>query len=162
MKNTKKVLVFLVTALILITCMSLLAGCGKKEETKNNEYEEPIKNMFNGIQNTDLDMYLSAYPDFINYKITQSNLNEIMNVYISMYGQDIKISYETKNAEEISKEDLATVQENVKIYYNKECKVEQGYNVEIEKTIKGNKDQQITITHINVYKIDGKWYTINF
>lgn len=164
MNKSKKISKILLIGMMLITITVVLTGCGnKKEENKGIEpYEEPIKNMIEGMQNTNLEQYKKAFPDFIDYQVTQKDLDEMMNVYIEMYGQDIKISYEIKEKEEMPSSKLSEIQENIKIYFNHECNVSKGYKLQVNKTIKGIKDQQLTQTTINVYEIDGNWYLITF
>lgn len=164
MNRTKNIAKLLITSVMLIAIVTLLTGCGnKKEEPKATEtYEEPIKNMTEGIQNTNIEKYMSAFPDFIDYKVTQSDLDEMMNVYIEKYGQDIKISYEITQKEEITGNKLSEIQDNIKTYYNHECSVTKGYKLNVSRTVKGIKDQQTTSSIINVYEIDGKWYSITF
>lgn len=160
----KKIAKLLFLSCMLIVTVTILAGCGKKkqEATSVESYEEPIKNMIEGIQNTNVEKYMSAFPAFIDYKVTQSELDEMMNAYIEMYGQDIKVSYEIAGKEEISKEKLSEIQNNIKTYYNHECIVTKGYKLYVKKTVKGIKDEQTTSSIINVYEIDGSWYSIAF
>lgn len=163
MTNSKKIVKSLLIVMMLIMVITLLAGCGKKkDENKAEEYEQPIKNLMEGIQNTNVDQYSSAFPDFIDYKVKQKDLDDMMRAYIQLYGQDIKISYEIKEKEDISSEKLAELKENIKIYYEHDCNVTKGYKVEVLKTIKGSSDQQVTTSMYNVYEIDGQWKTITF
>ena len=162
MKNIKTVLKLLTIISIIFLIIGLLTGCGNKEKAEKAEYEEPIKNMFDGMTSANLDTYMKAFPDFINYEITQEELTKMMNVYTTMYGQDVKISYEIEKSERLTSTKLAEVTENIKTYYDYDCTITKGYRLTIKRTAKGSLDENSSSIDANVYKIDGKWYTISF
>lgn len=164
MKNIKQMMKLIIIIGMLIILVISLTGCGNKsqEQIDNEAYEEPIKNMIEGIQNTDVEKYMNAFPEFLNLKIAQKDLDELMNTYIELYGQGIQISYEITNKQEIPNEKLVEMQENIKKYFEHECTIKKGYKLEISQTVKGSKDQNISDKTIDVYEIDGKWYIISF
>ncbi|HOZ54597.1 MAG TPA: hypothetical protein PK993_00915 [Clostridia bacterium] len=165
----KKIKISIIIIAIIILAISVVIGLSLKSNiiilgnTKKVElYEEPVKNMIEGIQNLDENKYNSAFPEFIKYKITKEQINEIMNNYIQMCGEDIKISYEIVAKEDISENNLKVIQDNIKIYYDHTCSVTKGYRLEVKRIIKGKDSEQEIINPMKIYEIEGKWYSIAF
>lgn len=73
MKNIKQMMKLIIIIGMLIILVISLTGCGNKsqEQIDNEAYEEPIKNMIEGIQNTDVEKYMNAFPEFLNLKIAK-------------------------------------------------------------------------------------------
>ncbi len=165
----KKIKISIVIIAIIVLAIAVFIGLSLKtniikigDNKKVELYEEPVKNMIEGIQNLDENKYNSAFPDFIKYKVTKDQINEIMNNYIEMCGEDIKISYEIVAKEDISEKNLKEIQDNIKIYYDHTCNVTKGYRIEVKRIIKGKNSEQETINPMKIYEIEGKWYSIAF
>lgn len=160
----KKQMTKIILVIMLILTATILTGCEneEKKETEIQPYEEPIKNMIEGMQNTNIEQYMSSLPDFIDYKMTQEKLEQIMNDYEIQYGENVKISYKIIDKQEVKAEKIKEVQENIEMYFEHNCDVTKGYKLNVKQKIEGSKQESEVEMNINVYEIDGKWYRITF
>lgn len=133
--------------IILILLFSLLGG----------GYEKPIKNYFKGMEKSNAEMYMKAFPEFMDYDYDDDDMEDMMDYLEDEYGEKIKISYKIKDKEKIKKDDLEDIQKYIEEIYDEEVKVKAGYEVKVKATIKGKDGDESNTEEMYVYKIDGKW-----
>lgn len=165
MLKNKRIFKVIVLLILLVMGMTLLTGCGKNEqssvskgeEVETENYEEPIKNYFKGMEKADAEIYLSAFPEFMDYEYDDDDMEDLLYALEDEYGEDIKITYKIKENEEYEKEDLEYVQEYIYERYDEEVKVTSGYNLKVTATVEGDDDEDTDSSNMYVYKIDGEW-----
>ena len=139
-----------VAAIILAIIISIVSGGWKK----------PIDNYFKGMEKGKADIYLKAYPPFMEMDKTVDDdyMEDMKDSLEDEYGEKIKISYKVTKKEKIKKEKLEDIKEYIEKRYDEDVKVSAGYEVKVKATIKGKKDEDTDTQKMYVYKIDGKWY----
>lgn len=167
----KKLLSVVAIMLVLIVT---LTGCEffekdeseSKEETKTSQsskdYEEPIKNFFEGMEKGSAKTYLKAFPEFakMDTVIKEETLEEMLEEFEEEYGKNIKITYEIEDKEEVEEEDLETMEKYFSKQLKADVKVTKGYKLDVEAKIKGDDDEEVDSQEMYVYEIDGEWYYI--
>lgn len=161
MKERKGIKVLLIIMAMIAMC-GLMAGCSKdkdKEKSKGNSYETPISDYFEGMQKADVKTYNKAYPDFYNetYAPDEDDMDKLKKNFEEKYGKNYKISYEIKNTDDISSSDLENVQKYIEKRLKKTVKIDEGKEVKVKATIKGDVDEDTDTTKMYSYKIDGEW-----
>lgn len=161
--------VAVLTVMIMSICM--LTGCemkigGKKDEEKKVEsYEEPVKNLVEGLGEANAEKFLSAFPSFISDYMkdifSDEYLKETLKEAEEDYGANIKMSYEVTNKEDISEDDIKSMQEDMKSYYNQDVTISKGYKLDVEITTKGDDSEDKDTDSFDVFEIDGKWYILD-
>lgn len=137
---------------IIIAIIASIIGSG---------WKKPIKNYVAGMNKCDSEKYLSAFPDFLKMKTTDSDLKDSKKNDEKTYGDNVKYSAKILKKEKISKDDLNNVQEYINKKYDTNVKVKKGYKVKIEEKTKGKDDYAYGTSTRYVYKIDGKWKMLN-
>lgn len=149
--NTKNIVVIAVVAAVVIALIVLLSS------VLGGGYKKPVKNFFKGMEKADAEMYMSAFPEFMDYDYDKDDMEDMLDMLEDEYGKNIKISYKIEEKEKIDKEDLEYVQEYIEEVYEEEVKVTKGYKLEVEATIKGKEDDDTDDQDMYIYKIDGDW-----
>lgn len=160
--------------LVLMLLILVLSGCTKTKEngTKTNpknetsrakEYEEPIKNYFDGLNKCDAKMYASAYPKFIQIEksIKDKTLKDRKKNLERTYGDNLKYSYEILLDKELKEYELENVEDYLYEKYKESTSIKKGYEVKVKERISGDNDFDETTEAIYVYNIDGDWYIID-
>ena len=124
-------------------------------------WKKPIKNYVAGMNKCDSDKYLSAFPDFLKMKTTDSDLKDSKKNDDKEYGDKVKYSAKILKKEKISKDELKDVEEYIQKKYDTKVSVKKGYKVKIEAKTKGKDDYDYGTSTRYVYKIDGKWKMLN-
>lgn len=147
------IVIFFIVGLVLLGCLKI-----------QNRYKKPIENYFAGIEKANINTYSEAFPEFMGVDKTMSeeSLKQDLKELENEYGKNIKIKYKVKSKEKIDKDSLEILEKVVKSRYNKKVKVRNGYTLEVETTLKGDKGSNTDTTKMYVYKIDGKWKYIPF
>ena len=152
--------------ILLIVVISIIVG---------NGYKKPIKNMINGFNEGDEEVFCDALPDFLIKKYTKSNKEYYKNVRENIknqaksweenekyeLGDDIEVSYEIVDKIEMDEDDLDDVQSSIKNLYDKKVEVTKGYSVACVITVEGEDGEYSYPEIITVYKIDGKWSVLS-
>lgn len=158
-----------ITALLVMLFVSVVAltGCEfNKDKKDENAYEQPIKNLVEGLSEGNSAKFLEAFPGFISDYVkdifTDEYLKSVIDEQKENYGDNITMSYKITKTEEISAEDLASKQNNILETYGKEVSITKGYKLDVEMTTKGDKTEDVDTDNMEVYEIDGKWCMIDF
>lgn len=172
MKN-KSNLKFLTVIAVMLVSIMILTGCGtdnsnddkKGEESKQESaFEEPIKNYVEGLQTSNLDTLVKAFPSFISDELKEQmdeeDLKEMIDEAKEEYGENLKLSYEINDKQEIAEEDLKEKQEDIKTLFDTDITITKGYTVETKLTTKGDKEEHTETSTFEVYEIDGSWYML--
>lgn len=160
---------------VLLMSMYLLTGCEigeskSKEKNENGEeitssYEEPIKNMIEGLTEANSSKFLKAFPSFISDYMgdifTDEYLENTLETAEEEYGENIKMSYEITDKTEIEEEDLRKMEEDIKTNFDEDIKITKGYELGIKVTTKGDDAEDTEEDEFNVYEVDGKWYILD-
>lgn len=153
---------------IMVLCVTVLTGCNINKKTENGsgeqnieQYEQPIKNFLEGIEEGNIDKFLSSFPDYLaellKENISEEDLQEMLKNEIKSYGDNVKYSYNITEKKELSQDNLKNLQSKIKSNMDKEVNVTNGYELKVEIITKGDKDEQKDLETLQVYEIDGKW-----
>ena len=149
--------------------MVLLSGCNLNKKDKNAEveaYEQPVKNVVEGLVEANSEKFLKAFPDYISDQMKTMFTEEYLKATVSKaeeeYGANIKMTYKVLDKNDISEEDLREMEEEVKESFGKEIRITKGYKLGVEITTKGDKAEDKEEDVFKVYEIDGKWYMLAF
>lgn len=144
---TRKVFNVLVVCALIISSIFVFSGCGKKENKNNGKeevsreiYEAPLKNYMEGLKTKNIDLVLSAYPEFMR-KMTQTDLDSIYARYEAMYGSNITMEYKLGDATRIMDDkDLGVLAAQIKEYYPEagDITVTDAYIITVELSISGD------------------------
>ena len=144
---TRKVFKVLVVCALIISSIFVFSGCGKKENKNNGKeevsreiYEAPLKNYMEGLKTKNIDLVLSAYPEFMR-KMTQTDLDSIYARYEAMYGSNITMEYTLGDATRIMDDkDLGVLAAQIKEYYPEagDITVTDAYIITVELSISGD------------------------
>lgn len=151
---------------LLIVVISIIVG---------NGYKKPIKNMVNGFNDGDEEVYCDALPDFLIKKYDKAdddyykNVREKIKNQVKSWeeskvydlGDDIEVSYKILDKIEYNDDELESVQSLIKSMYDKKVEVTKGYNVALLLTIEGEDGEFSEPAITQVYKIDGKWCVLD-
>jgi len=125
--------------------------------------------MFKGIEKTDWDTFVKAYPEEMFEDIEDSwdllgidDGDEYMEFFIESleesYGDNIKISYKILDKKELSSRKLKNLKSILENTYDIDAdSLKKAYEVELKTTIKGKDDKETNEKTITVGKLDGKW-----
>ena len=167
-ENKRKVKVVSIL-LIMIMTLGLLSGCGVNKDEKKAEtdsYEQPVKNMIEGLSEANADKFLKAFPEYISEQMklvfTEDYLKETVKKAEEEYGANLKMSYKITDKADIAEEDLREMEEEVKESFGKEIKISKGYKLGVEVTTKGDDTEDKEVDEFKVYEVDGKWYMLAF
>lgn len=173
LKNKSLLKVFAIFAVLLLS-MYMLTGCetesSKKDKEKSNDsvsssYEEPIKNMIEGLSEANSSKFLKAFPSFISDYMkdifTDKYLETTLKTAEEEYGKNVKMTYKITDKTEIDSDELKEMEEAVKTNFDKEIKITKGYELGIEVTTKGDDEEDTETDEMNVYEIDGNWYILD-
>lgn len=127
----------------------------------SSAYMSAIDNYFKGMEKYDVNMFLDAFPDFykdlIGSVYDNDSMQELMDSFVEDYGSNIKILYNVTSEKVLTSTELQNIQDYIEKQYDEKVSVTDGYEVEIEATIKGDSNSETDTDTMYVYKIDGKW-----
>ena len=158
-KNNTKYLILggiIAVAAIVITIIAMIAG---------NAWKKPIDKIVKGIQKTDTEILLSAFPDFVKDELKDElNLETMDKMFVKLgdaledkYGDNYKISYKVVKKDKIEKDDLKKLEKAFNDNMDKNVKVSAGYKAKVKLIVKGKEDSYDSTSIMYLYKIDGKW-----
>ena len=169
-KLDKSMLKFAIPAvaaiIVLIIIISIIVG---------NGYKKPFKNLINGINDGDEEVYCDALPDFLIKKYKKSNddyyktVKENIKSQIKSWeeskiydlGDDVEVSYKIVDTIEMDDEALEDAQDYIKSRYDKKVEVKGGYEVAFLITIEGEDGEYSYPSYTTVYKLEGKWCVLD-
>lgn len=168
-----------IAVLTILICVSIvMSGCsiipnmnlddeGNDEETiqeqslndsQKDKIEYTIKHYFYGMQNADLNYFLSAFPNFMHDNYTQQMLDKVLENFEQTYGKNIHISYELLTQKEVEPEEIETMQKFIESMYDSQEKITAGYIIGLTATIEGDKSSDTDELEFYVFEINGDWY----
>ncbi len=173
----KKIIKSILVIMLIVSSVCIFSGCGKKNENNGkgevsrDVYEAPLKNYMEGLKTKNLELILSAYPDFMK-TITQTDLDSIYARYEALYGSNIVMEYKLGNAVRIENQnDLNILASQIKEYYPEagDIVVDDAYIITVELSVsgegsnteEGNNEQVNKKTDTQdfyVYRYNGNWY----
>lgn len=121
----------------------------KLEKVMPNEYWEYMDEEYN----KELDDYVEEFED---------EYDDYVKELRGEFGKNIKFSYEIEEAEKMDKDDVEDLAEGLadEFSYIDEDDVKEAYEVEMEMTIKGSKDDDSIEMDVLCVKIGSGWYLI--
>ncbi len=170
-QKNKKVIGVLIAAvvlviLIIVLLVSLIGGGG---------YKSPLDNLTKGFNKNDAKLItkammpgsvLSAYEDEEDpdWDDADDAIEASKSLIEAKYGDDVEISYEIKDKNEISESKLKKKYKSLAKRYadaadgkTSDFYPTEGYELEVELTIKGDDDEDSNDTTVVVGKVDGDW-----
>ena len=169
-KNFTKIACVIVILIVIITIFLSIAVI----TTKLTGYNKTLNDFFNSFEDNDGEAYLSAQLTsemlYEMYGYDDEEFEELANLYSSyltfystelsfVYGDDIKISHKITDKEKLD-EDFISDYNTVISYITDSTnglEAEEGYDLELEITIKGDDDKETIDAECQVLKINGKW-----
>ena len=179
----KKTIKFSLVVLLVISNIFIFSGCGNKKgenvgskaEDAKEVYEAPLRNYMEGLKTKNIELVLSAFPDFMQ-KMTQTDIDTVYAEYEAQYGSNIVMEYKLGDATRVvENHDLAVLANQIKEYYPDagDITVTDAYIITVELSISGqgkeeqsedgeNKDKapakKTDTQDFYVYKMNDKWY----
>lgn len=159
-------------AIIAIVVILVIVLGGNKHGYKS--YEDAIEAYFKAEQG-DVDAMLSLFPEEYIEKISKTyetmynssfqeymekSVQEEIESYKNRYGDDFHIEYEIVETEDLSESELSSMQSSLSLYASMDVTIANGKEVKVKATYTGSKDTYERTRYIDVYQIDGKWYTL--
>lgn len=93
----------------------------------------------------------------------EDNWDDMQDMMEDEYGKNIKVSYKVVDEDKISDRKMKKIADALEDTYDIDANsVKEGYNIDVEMTIKGSEDDDETETTFNVIKIGGRWYLISY
>lgn len=172
--NISKKLIVLIVLIIIIVLVFICKPTVTKNKTPDNntaanldvskykDYEVPIVYYYNGIQNRNFDMFLKAYPDFmeVSSQISSDNLNNFYETYKKECGENIRLEYNIGDATEYTKEQLTDLEKYLKNNYKQDIHVSRAYTINIIEKYTGDKQTIESKKNQIVFQFNGQWYSL--
>ena len=161
----------IIIALVLIAALAVGAYFLFFKDKSNNSPEAVFDNLFEGMNKCDVNILLKAFPSAMVSEIEQqmggkefleNTVKNVMNSIESTYGKG-SFKYRVLAKTPLDKDHLISTQESFNNMYGANASFSEGYSMEVEKWYacsEGNVGVDSAI--INVYKINGSWYIIDF
>lgn len=168
----------IVVLIILIIVIGLIVVCNitlknNKNKADNNtvseldiskykDYEVPVAYYYYGIQNKNFDVFLKAYPEFMNIKdqFTADDLNNFYTTYKDECGDNIKISYEIGEEVHYTQEQLTELVNYISANYNQEINITDAYVINITEKYTGDKQTVESKKTQIVFQFNGQWFSL--
>ena len=169
-KTDKKILAIsgagILAFILVLTLLGTIFG---------NTYKTPIKNLIDvsfyakagKLDNLAPKEYWEWYEDKYDKDLKdlkediKDNAKDIKEELRDEYGWNYKVKYTIKDKEKLDKDDLEELAEKISDKYDiKERKIKKAYELEVEFTIKGNKEKNESKTTFYSVKIGSKWYLV--
>lgn len=130
-------------------------------ETVNLEYKDAINNYFSGVENADLNVYLSAFPKFYRVEIAdmsdQSTMDELLKGIEKKCGSNVKVTYNVIEENKYSSGELENMRKFIEYMFSENVNLTDAYHLKLEVTAKGDDGSNVTTEEIYVYQINGSW-----
>lgn len=139
-------------------------------------YKKSIDTYIKALTTGDSDLIEALAPEeYWDYMAEKSvvSTNKVVSAYAKTYdtyndkledtfGKDLRITYKITDEDSLSKSQLNNIRDTVNGTYDIANKsVTEGYELELEVTFQGKKDERSQEATVYVVKIDGKWYLCN-
>lgn len=154
-KSSKGAVIGICVGVIAVIAILIFALC----KLGGKGYEKPIRNLMDGMIESDSEKMLSAFPDnFVDEMVDESGLGKkqfykTLDTYLSYSMEDYdKATYKITDAERLDKDDVKDYEDDYQEYFE-DSKVTDGYLVEVTAKYDGEKESE----EFEVYKVDGKW-----
>ena len=93
----------------------------------------------------------------------EDSFDDMMDYFEDEYGKNIRVTYKVVDKKKLSDKKIEGIAEALADKYDlDEDKFTDGYELEVEMTIKGSEDDDTDETEITVIKYKGKWYAITW
>lgn len=174
MLKKDKTMKLIAILIVMVMSMCALSGCGNnqngkeeknKESTEDAAIELPIKNMVEGLLETNSEKFISAFPPFYSGSLGELFNNEALKTALDTsteeYGENIKMTYEITNKTQIEESKIEEMEKEVKESYNQDVDITKGYELEVKITTKGDKAEDTETDAFEIYQIDGNYYLLN-
>lgn len=183
MINKRNLLKIVAVVSIILLSMFTLTGCGNNKEkqvsSEELNYQEPLKNYFEGVKNKDVNQVIKAFPDFMDMasKVSSEDIDDLYSQYEALYGANIRIDYSFGDAVELSEEELSELEEEVLSVYQslENIDITAGYSVPVKVTVTGdgieksseenednnseeNTNSNVEESDMYVLQYNGNWY----
>lgn len=123
------------------------------------EYESPIKEYYNGLEQMNIDTMLSAYPEEIR-KSKKNITKEKVEFLKKISDGSFTIGYNITKEQELDELKLKEIVNELEKEYDKSYDVKKGYIVTVESTLKYKETESITTKKMNVIQIGWNWYIL--
>ena len=164
--NISKKLIILIIAIIIaiviFICWRILNNTSNINISDNEDYKVPITNIYNAIQNKDLEIYLKTYPEFmqVSSMITAEDLNNYYDQYKNECGENITMTYEIGESEACSEEKLQEIENEINTLYRTNVDFTEAYKVNVKTTYTGDANSIERNTEHTVVKYNDQWYSL--
>ncbi len=170
MENKEKAIGLAAVVVIVIAIIAILLGGG---------YKKPIKNMIKAANTGKVTYALKAMPKQVQkeYKDDddvlerlEKSLENSKKADKKEFGDNVKYSCEILDKIKLDKEDLEDAEESLGEEFEEaeyvddadDVKISKGYKVAVKQTTKGKDKKEVDYDTVYVYKVNGKWCTLDF
>lgn len=170
MENKEKVIGLAAIVVVVILILAILCGGG---------YKKPIKNMIKAANTGKVTYALKTLPKQVQkeYKDDDDILERVEESLENQkkadekeFGDNVKYSVKILDKIKLEKEDLEEVEESLGEEFEeaeyvddeKDVRVTKGYKVAVKQITKGKDKKEVDYDTVYVYKVNGKWCTLDF
>ena len=183
MQKKCKITKVLAILVIMIFNVYVLAGCsfdgfnknGSKDDNsasseknldeESAEYAKPIKYLVEGLEETNAEKFLKAFPAFISESMDEYITDDYLKIAVDAtkekYGENIKMSFKITDKDKISDENLREMEDEVKESFGNDIVMSKGYKVSVDIVTKGDSSENTEKDTFDVFEIDGNWYVLD-
>lgn len=164
--STKNIAIIAAAAVVVIIVLivALTAGGGYKGAI-NNYIDVMIKGKVDKIEKLAPKEYWEYYEDEYDMDIddvekeAEDMVDLIKDMLEDEYGDNVKVSYKITKEDKLTEKEISEIKEGVNDKYGIARKnVTEGYEVDLDMTVKGDDDEMTNETTVYVVKISGGWY----
>ena len=159
------------TAAVLVLSVIMLlsvVGCSKsdssdegKEKEKVESKTAPVDKLFKGMEENDLDTFMSAFPKkFVTVceeEGIDEDFEELLDELEDEYG-DFKITYTVVDEDKLSTSDLDDFREMMEEIDIDGDDITEAWELELETVFKSSDEEEKEELTLVVFKYNGKWY----
>ena len=167
-RSTKKPKLILILIGVIVGLAIFFATSGGVG-SDNGPYTKPVKDMVAGMEQSDWDLFISAFPpkyaELANTGIQMMGVDK--DAYLKEqidtelgddYGANLKVQVKVVSKKEITGSDLKEAEDKYNSQTRTEETFEKMYELKIKENIKGDKTSRVKYEKIRVAQIDGSWY----
>lgn len=152
--KTARIIIISVLALFL-----LLFVIVKIANVISKEYETPIRNYYDGLEQLDLNKMLEAYPRAMQ-ESKKVRVEDTIQLIKELSEGSFTVRYVISKEDKLSELEIKELENSFKEQYNETIKIEKGYKVTVESTLEYKETESKTREQIKVIRSGWNWYII--
>lgn len=160
-----------IVGLIVVAAVLIVILLGR-DQNPNKSYKTAAETWAKAYATRDFSLLLKAYPPDLREDVREELLwdfdDDEDEYWDEMYdkleyycGPHVKMSYKLGKAEQLDR-DWEYYEWYFRSFYDYECDISAGYEVEVDATFRGADDTYEKTASLVVVQIEGKWYVLDF